>query len=390
MRNEDKMNTRLKFCYILPEYDPHTASHYFHLYELIKSIRKKHDVFLIIEKSRSGHAGNNNSNIYIQKFSFLPFRIIELFLLICTVRVKGYHTFYVHYSIMPAMLLLPFTIGKTKLFFWSCIKSKAFFSDIKFKWRNLIKIIVIDTPLKIIFRYSRIVTCSTHMKNYYITELKAKENHVSVLPNWINPSRFVVPNSAKKESLRIKYQIVQNRKVVLFLHSIAEHRGAQFIPEIGQILQKDFNDILILVCGDGPYVSRMLEEIQERELTGVIKYLGPIPNADVPELFAVADVFINPALQEAFGRVLLEAMAMGVPFVSTDGGGGVLAFTNKKQQEFILPSGNIQFFCDKISILLNDENKRLQLIDEGFNIVNQFTLGSTVDKFAEIIKSNDH
>ncbi len=54
-----------------------------------------------------------------------------------------------------------------------------------------------------------------------------------------------------------------------------------------------------------------------------MQLLGPVPNRDLPRLYATADAVVMPSYEEGFPRVLLEAMASGTPVVTTDAGGSV-------------------------------------------------------------------
>jgi glycosyltransferase involved in cell wall biosynthesis len=62
-----------------------------------------------------------------------------------------------------------------------------------------------------------------------------------------------------------------------------------------------------LVVGDGPDMPRLMATYPDAV------FLGARPNADLPELYAAADVFVFPSLTDTFGLVLVEAMACGLP-----------------------------------------------------------------------------
>ena len=77
-----------KLCYILPSYNQDTDTHYAYLYPFINKISKQLRVFLVIEKgNRDVSAFRNCESVYIQKFSILPLRIFESFLVVLFVDI---------------------------------------------------------------------------------------------------------------------------------------------------------------------------------------------------------------------------------------------------------------------------------------------------------------
>ncbi|MER3486106.1 MAG: glycosyl transferase, partial [Chloroflexota bacterium] len=74
----------------------------------------------------------------------------------------------------------------------------------------------------------------------------------------------------------------------------------------------------------------------------------------------MADVFMMPSLEEGFPRVLLEAMATGVPFVAVDVG-GVRDILSPHQQRCVVPARDCDAFATRLVELLNDPQERAAL-----------------------------
>jgi glycosyltransferase involved in cell wall biosynthesis len=79
-------------------------------------------------------------------------------------------------------------------------------------------------------------------------------------------------------------------------------------------------DVRLVVVGDGPLRDELQRKVQELGLDGAVDFPGASPNPWKD--LARADVFVLPSEEEAFGMVLVEAMACGVPVVATDAMGG--------------------------------------------------------------------
>ena len=121
---------------------------------------------------------------------------------------------------------------------------------------------------------------------------------------------------------------------------------------------------------------------------GKVRFEGRVPNVDAPVYYRAADVYLMTSDFEAFSRVLLESMAMGTPYVATDGGGSIRAYTPEEHQEFIVPVSNIDEFPRKIERILDDSSVRKSLIDSGLNHVQAYFLDVVLDQFIKEICSN--
>ena len=76
----------------------------------------------------------------------------------------------------------------------------------------------------------------------------------------------------------------------------------------------------LLLAGDGPLEPALRERVAARGLTERVQFLGRIPDADLPAVYHSADLFVLPsiAFTETFGVVQVEAMAAGLPVISTN------------------------------------------------------------------------
>lgn len=68
---------------------------------------------------------------------------------------------------------------------------------------------------------------------------------------------------------------------------------------------------------DGTTIMKLIEELQ---LESAVHFTGLVPQEDLPSVYAAADLFLYPSLHEGFGIAPLEAMACGVPVITTHGG----------------------------------------------------------------------
>ena len=190
-----------------------------------------------------------------------------------------------------------------------------------------------------------LVTGTHSMADGYSLHYGVERDSIRVMPNWIELERFR-PSLRKKDLLK-KFSLSANKQYVLFVHRLAERKGAHYIVP----LAKKFSPkTIFLVVGDGPYQSTLEKEIETAGLKNV-KLLGKISNVLVPEIMQLSDVFLMPSEEEGFPRVLIEAMASGLPYVASDIG-GVKEISPNEEISYIYPVGDLCKFEEGIKQIL--------------------------------------
>lgn len=351
------MQNSTKVCYILPEYNKDTTDHFFHHYELLDKLSEKMNIFLIAEKGKG-------KGVYIQKFKFLPLRLLESFFIILWARILGYKIFYTHYCYIGAINAgIISRIFGGKSYYWNCAMNWLF------KQRTLPGL-----GYKLSLKLSHyLVTGSEEMKKGYAENYDLSLDKIKVIPNWINLERF------KRQKIRVKKQT----KTLLFVHWLSKRKGADMIVPIVSHLKDHFNKFRLLIIGEGPYKQELLEEIKEKNLKKHIEVLGSIPNKDLVEYYEKADLFIMPSMEEGFPRVLLEAMAMGLPYIASDVG-AVKELSPEIAQRFLVKSGDPEKFAHKLEILLTDEKIYDQFRKEELEKVKEYSLDKVINQFIEL------
>jgi glycosyltransferase involved in cell wall biosynthesis len=147
------------------------------------------------------------------------------------------------------------------------------------------------------------------LKNYGIT------THSEVIPTGIEPASFVLGD---RGAFRTKYSIPQNRPVVMFVGRVAHEKNIVFLLEVLARVRVEISDVLFVIAGEGPARLSLEQEVKDRGLSENAKFIGYLDrNTELNSCYRSADIFIFSSRTETQGLVLLEAMAQGVPVVST-------------------------------------------------------------------------
>ena len=144
--------------------------------------------------------------------------------------------------------------------------------------------------------------------------------HFNVKRNIHVISNFVVPESEKSvfsEHMRLKYAS-DGERIVCHISNFRKVKRVDDVVRVFALLNKAIPSKLILV-GDGPerYLCERL--CREFNLCDKVIFLGKV--RDTTHVLEIADVFLLPSETESFGLAALEAMAVGVPVISSNTGG---------------------------------------------------------------------
>ena len=111
----------------------------------------------------------------------------------------------------------------------------------------------------------------------------------------------------------------------------------------------------LLVVGDGP--ASPLVHSAFADLGSRIHFLGALPEDRLPPVYAASDMFVWPALNEAYGMVFLEAQAAGLPVVAGRGT-GVSDVVLHRRTGLLATGGNAVSFANSMMILLDEPERR--------------------------------
>jgi len=141
-------------------------------------------------------------------------------------------------------------------------------------------------------------------------------------------------------------------------------------------------DVMFYWAGDGPYRDQILSVLSKYKN---FKWLGSLEYPDkVREYLASIDVYALMSGLDMAPHTILEASAMKKPVVATNVG-GIPELVNN-ESSYLIEIGNHKEWIDKLSILINDKEKRKQMGLAGYEFIkNNFTWNIVVKRFIQII-----
>jgi glycosyltransferase involved in cell wall biosynthesis len=145
------------------------------------------------------------------------------------------------------------------------------------------------------------------------------------------------------------------------------------------------------IIGDGPEKARILYTITDLGLEDHITMLGKLPPSSVRQHLQKADAFLLSSLSEGISNAVLEAMACGLPVVTTDCGGMREAVTDGVEG-FVVPVRDPSTMAEKLSSLAQDPALRERMGKAArVRILKDFDQNNQVASFIELFtKVSDH
>lgn len=219
-----------------------------------------------------------------------------------------------------------------------------------FNWhKNYIMPRILDRADKII------VTSWDYANNSALKErIEAEPDKFVEIPCGVNHLLFK-PRMYNKE-IYSKYELY-GKKVILFVGGLDRAHYFKGVNVLIQSIKKisSRNDFVVLVIGEGDLRESYESVVKSSGLSGLIKFIGFVPDDSLPKFYSNADMLVLPSIDksEAFGIVSLEAMSSGVAVIASDLP-GVRSVIDKKKTGLLVKPGNVENLSNMISYLLDN------------------------------------
>lgn len=198
------------------------------------------------------------------------------------------------------------------------------------------------------------------VSNYWQQQIK-EQYHIDapIIINGVNLTRFSNQSSDRETELKQRLGL-KNHPVYLTIGGIEPRKNSlNLLQAFIEVLKTYPHAQLIIAGGETlfdyePYRVKFFNSVKEHNLT-IGKSLilpGVIPDKDIPVLYRCADAFIFPSIKEGWGLVLLEAIASGLPIVTSN----IPPFTE---------------FLDRNSASLINPNSTQEIADAMLDIINK-------------------
>jgi glycosyltransferase involved in cell wall biosynthesis len=171
-------------------------------------------------------------------------------------------------------------------------------------------------------RQDRIIAISEYTANDIVRFFELPRERITVVHNGVDHERFH-PRGREQAKADVSKRLGLGRPFFLYVSRL-EHPAKNHVrlitafEEFKKATQSQWQ--LVFGGGDWHGAGMIHETIRKSQFSSDIRCLGFVPDAQLPDLYRAADVFVYPSLHEGFGLPPVEAMACGCPVISSTRG----------------------------------------------------------------------
>ena len=197
--------------------------------------------------------------------------------------------------------------------------------------------------LKALDNATQVFSVSDSLKQLAISA-GAQEQKIRVVGNGVDTHKFY---PLAKSEMRATLNLAEDAKVLVTVGGLVERKGFHRVIDCLPSLISHFPTLKYLIVGgasaEGNWEEKLKQQVKDLNLESHVIFLGPQPPDKLKNILSAADIFVLATRNEGWANVLLEAMACGLPIVTTDVGGNAEVVCSEKL-------GTIVPFCDEASL----------------------------------------
>lgn len=185
------------------------------------------------------------------------------------------------------------------------------------------------------------------------------ETKISVVHNGIDldafeRSIFPFSNQQRNTVRHTHFSALNTDFVILSIAALHPRKGLKYLIEAMRTVSEIHPEAKLVIVGEGQQKKELLKKINKYKLTEKIILTGTLK--DIPKVIKSSDLFVLPSIKEAFGIVLLEAMAAPLPIIASKVGGIPEIISDGKNGIMVEPANSEQLAAQILKLI---ENKPL-------------------------------
>ena len=215
----------------------------------------------------------------------------------------------------------------------------------------------------------------------YLVHYGAKEERIYKYPfSSIRSQEIQKVTDTEKQEIRKQLGITE-KKVILFVGSFIHRKGIDILLKAC----RDFEDTALVLVG-GNTIPDFAKDA-EKDCECHIYIEGFKTGTEIKRYYQASDIFILPTREDIWGLVVNEAMAAGLPIITTDHCGAGLDMIVNGENGYIVPVDDVKSLSDAMGKLLNDEELCWYISSNNIEKIKKYTIEEMAIRHKEIIES---
>lgn len=202
---------------------------------------------------------------------------------------------------------------------------------------------------------------------------------ILVIPNFVHPRSKTIHNI---QEIRRRYAI-DNEPIMCH---ISNFRKVKRVDDVLKMFDKVNQKIpsKLLMVGDGPERYGLEELCAQLGLCDRVVFIGKV--RETQEVLEISDLFVLPSETESFGLAALEAMAMGVPVISSNTG-GIPEVNINGETGFMSDVGDVEDMAKNAIYILEDEDRKKNFGENALARSKVFDIDTVVRQYEDLYKT---
>jgi glycosyltransferase involved in cell wall biosynthesis len=215
----------------------------------------------------------------------------------------------------------------------------------------------------------------------YVQEYGASASTIYTFPEPVDVGFFSSAAAASKRN-EIRTRLGVSGCTYLYVGRLWRHKGVHHLLEAYRSVMSNDADVSLIVVGDG------VDEQELRSAAGSlprVRFTGFVQKTDLPEIYAAADVFVFPTLGDTYGHVIQEAMAAGLPIITTTSVGDISDRVGNCQTGFLVPPCDPCAMAEVMLRLANEPDLRHNMGQAARSHIASRTIDWWANEFEELV-----
>ena len=211
-------------------------------------------------------------------------------------------------------------------------------------------------------------------------ELFDVQKHINVIPNFINIEK------KKQHPKTCQRAMLANADEMILTH-VSNFRKVKRACDVVRIFHKvlQHKKARLIMVGDGPDRENAQALAHDLEIQNYVTFLGNY--LDVNDILCSSDLFLLPSESESFGLAALEAMAEGVPVISSNAG-GIPEVNKHGVSGFLSAVGDIEDMARNALIILRDTETLAQFKAQAFQEATHFDEQKIIPLYEKVYRNS--
>jgi glycosyltransferase involved in cell wall biosynthesis len=222
-------------------------------------------------------------------------------------------------------------------------------------------------------RADALIAVSESTRQDVIRGLGISPEKILTTQSGVDPVFRPINDTVAKGKIAEKYDLPE--RFILYVGLIEPRKNLpMLISAFKRLIDSGEDYKLVLVGRYGWMYEELLKQINNLDLEGMIHFTGYVSQEDLPLVYNLSSLFVYPTIYEGFGLPVLEAMACGVPVITTD----VSSLPEiVGEAGMLVPVNDVKALYGAMIEVLRDEDLRRKMINKGIQRAAKFTWEQT-------------